>query len=264
MLPSLAHALVPSIQMLPRDSDPWLLRTHAESLCALPAVASSACESWWNSISSVTLISPAMQKCLTFCAVNLSSPAASLHAQQLVRHSLVYETSGVELIDVNWLTEAWREFEAWTPAPSPGRVAVHWQKERSGSETSKLSNAAASALIGLPQASISYWTWASFLLYPSFYLRVGSAKATAPSKAAITMMDVLILFWSNLRVKTQMSLIYDFDVTIFSNYRIDWFSKWVIPKSLNNFPNSPSYLLLLTKMGRFLPISGITTLSQTL
>jgi len=89
------------------------------------------------------------------------------------------------------------------------------------------SRAAASA--SAPQSS-ACWTWASFLLYPSFYLRVGSAKATAPSKASKTMAWVLMLYiWSNLRVKTQMSLIYDFDVTIFSNDQKGWFSKWVIP-----------------------------------
>jgi hypothetical protein len=45
MAPFYGHALAPWIQMLPRDVDPWLLRTHSDSLDALPAVASSACES---------------------------------------------------------------------------------------------------------------------------------------------------------------------------------------------------------------------------
>lgn len=38
--PSSGHALTPSIQISPRDSDPWLLRTHEEFLSALPAEAS--------------------------------------------------------------------------------------------------------------------------------------------------------------------------------------------------------------------------------
>jgi hypothetical protein len=159
---------------------------------ALPAVASSACASSWNSISSVTLISPAMQKCLTLWALTLCSALASLHAQQLVRHSEVWETSGVELIDDNWLIEAWREFYAWTPDPRPGRVAVQSQKARSGSATSRAANASALASISTSQSK-AYLVWASFLLSPSLYLRVGSAKATAPRRAAMTMMDVLIL-----------------------------------------------------------------------
>ena len=65
MPPLAGHALTPVIQSPPSCSDPWLLRTQFEALCALPAVASSAWLSSWNSISSVTLISPAMQKCLT-------------------------------------------------------------------------------------------------------------------------------------------------------------------------------------------------------
>ena len=67
---------------------------------------------------------------------------------------------------------------------------MHVQKARSGSATDKPSNAGASASI----AHKSWLTWASvFLVYPSFYLRVGSAKATAPSNAAITISEVLIL-----------------------------------------------------------------------
>jgi hypothetical protein len=116
---------------------------HVESLVALPAVASWEWLSSWNSISSVTLISPAMQKCLTLWALILCSAFASLHAQQLVRQSLVCETSGVELMVVNWLTEAVSEFDAYTPAPSPGSVASHVQKARFGSATVKLSNAGA-------------------------------------------------------------------------------------------------------------------------
>jgi hypothetical protein len=68
-------------------------------------------------------------------------------------------------------------------------IAAQSQKARSGSSTSRASKASALASI----SSQAYSTWASLLLYPSFYLRVGSAKATAPSKAAITRMDVLIL-----------------------------------------------------------------------
>ena len=98
------HALTPLIQSAGNSSSPWLLRTQSECLLALPAVASSACESSWNSISSVTLISPAIQKCLTLCALVLYSALASLHAQQLVLQSDDCETSGVELIEVNWLT----------------------------------------------------------------------------------------------------------------------------------------------------------------
>jgi hypothetical protein len=91
------------------------------------------------------------------------------------------------------LTEAWRELVAWTPAPRPGSSAVHSHHERSGSPTSKADNASAFASISTSQSK-AYLTWARlFLLYPSFYLRVGSAKATAPRSAAMTMMDVLIL-----------------------------------------------------------------------
>jgi hypothetical protein len=153
VMPVSGHALTPSIQIDPRSSDPWLLRTQSDALYALPAVASSAWESSWNSISSVTLISPAMQKCLTLCAFCLCSALASLHAQQLVRHSLCWETSGVELIDVNWLTDAWREFEAWTPEPRPGSSAVQSHHARSGSATSRPSNAAALASMSTPQSN---------------------------------------------------------------------------------------------------------------
>jgi hypothetical protein len=82
-----------------------------EVLSALPADASSAWESSWNSISSVTLISPAMQKCLTLWALTLCSAFASLHAQHSVKHSLDYETSGVDEMLVCALTEAKSEFE---------------------------------------------------------------------------------------------------------------------------------------------------------
>ena len=77
------------------------------------------------------------------------------------------------------------------PAPSPGSDTVaQSQKARSGSETSMAASAGASA--SRSPASPN-WARLFFLACPSFYLRVGSAKATAPSNAAITIRDVLIL-----------------------------------------------------------------------
>lgn len=90
-----------------------------------------------------------MQKCLTLWALILCSPLASLHAQHSVRHSLDCETSGVELIPVYYVTRAFNELVAWTPAPRPGRVTpAQSQKARSGSSTSKDASAGASAAIG--------------------------------------------------------------------------------------------------------------------
>jgi hypothetical protein len=135
-----------------------------------------------------------------------------------------------------------------TADSSPPISLSHGHHVKSGSPTWKSANA--SALASMSSHS-SCWTWASlFLLSPSFYLRVASANTTVPSKAANTMS--FILFWSNLRVRTQISLIYDVDVTIFSNYQIDWFSKWVIPNYCITFLNLPSYFYNLTKMGRFI------------
>ena len=87
-IPLDGHPLTPEIQIPPSYCDPWLLRTQLEFFVASPAVASSAWLNSWNSMSSVTLMLPAIQKVLTLCALILSSPLASLQAQQLVRHSV--------------------------------------------------------------------------------------------------------------------------------------------------------------------------------
>lgn len=93
-----------------------------------------------------------MQKCLTLWALTLCSALASLHAQHSVKHSLAYETSGVELMLVTALTEANREFEACTPAPRPGSsLSAHVHHARSGSATVRASRGAAVA--SAPQSS---------------------------------------------------------------------------------------------------------------
>lgn len=90
------------------------------------------------------------------------------------------------------MTDAYRELVAWTPAPRPGSAFWQSHQSRFGSATKKSAIGSAVAVIS---GQTAWATWASFLLYPSFYLRVGSAFANtmAPRKAAKTMDEVLII-----------------------------------------------------------------------